>query len=587
MSELSKKKSDRKGAGKAGTGNADAFEIGLVLGGAVSAGTYTAGVLDFLFEALEAWGAAKKQEAGLPLSQRKIPPHNVKINAVAGGSAGGMIAAISAAELRGAPHRLIDNGGDWPESTSRFYRAWVNEVTLEKLLGDSDLKQGQRVKSILNSDILQQVAATILLPDNNSQPSQREYISDKLNIILTLANLRGVPYGIEFEGNEVSSYGMRLHRDHIIFQLDRNGDLHCDDPGFSPDQVWQTLKDCGIAAGIFPIALAPQMISRKAQAYRNRKWFIPLKEEMENGALLCTSKASPIAPTWPPKIQSDPDFIYRFLSIDGGVFNNEPFDLARRAMAPGSMLVENDSHRIRQAIFLIDPFPEMTTYDVEYTAQGYLTETIPQFLRALINQGRFKMEDVYLAKNEKIYSRYMLVPKRSGEFSKEPLACGCMGGFSGFFNKEFRIHDYFLGRRNCQRFLSQHFVLPYEKKSGKENNPIFKDWTDAMIDAYRVKDSPGITRLPVIPLVGEAQTTVPKYPYPNLRVENSLDVYRAPIKKRIKTVLKSLMKTEFMKSKIAYTLAGMPLAWGLSLWLTSKILKTVKADFKKGKLIRE
>jgi predicted patatin/cPLA2 family phospholipase len=31
------------------------FKIGLVLAGAVSAGAYTAGVVDFLFEALEAW----------------------------------------------------------------------------------------------------------------------------------------------------------------------------------------------------------------------------------------------------------------------------------------------------------------------------------------------------------------------------------------------------------------------------------------------------------------------------------------------------------------------------------------------------
>jgi hypothetical protein len=34
---------------------AGTFEIGLVLAGAVSAGAYTAGVLDFLYEALDYW----------------------------------------------------------------------------------------------------------------------------------------------------------------------------------------------------------------------------------------------------------------------------------------------------------------------------------------------------------------------------------------------------------------------------------------------------------------------------------------------------------------------------------------------------
>ena len=584
MRELNKKNFFQTKNKKRRPEDFNTFEIGLVLGGAVSAGTYTAGVLDYLFEALEAWEAAKKKEAQLPLSQRKIPPHNVKINVIAGGSAGGMIAAMSAAELRSAPHCLTDNGSGWPESTSRFYQVWVNEVTLEKLLADSDLKDGQRVKSILNTDILKQIAGKILLPDSKIPPFHREYISDQLNIILTLTNLRGVPYVIKFEGNKTFEYRMRLHRDYIIFQLNRDGSLHCDDLGFSPDRVWQTLRDCGIAAGIFPIALAPQMINRKASAFRNRKWFIPLKEELENGELLCTSKAEPIAPYWPPEIEADPNFDFRFLSLDGGIFNNEPFDLARRTMAPGSMLVESDYRQTRQAIFLIEPFPEMSRYDIDYIYQGYLTETIPQFLRALINQGRFKIEDVYLAKNENIFNRYMLAPKRSDKWPSEPLACGSLNGFSGFFNKKFRIHDYFLGRRNCQQFLRTHFALPYEKKTDGENNPIFKDWNHAMIETYHVKDSLGVTYLPVIPLVEKVRTPIPLYPYPKLP-ESSLDAYRTSIKKRINTLIKSLMKNDFLKSKIIYTLFGIPTAWWLSFWLTPKILKLVKDDFKNGKLI--
>ena len=94
MRELNKKNFFQTKNKKRRPEDFNTFEIGLVLGGAVSAGTYTAGVLDYLFEALEAWEAAKKKEAQLPLSQRKIPPHNVKINVIAGGSAGGMIAAM-------------------------------------------------------------------------------------------------------------------------------------------------------------------------------------------------------------------------------------------------------------------------------------------------------------------------------------------------------------------------------------------------------------------------------------------------------------------------------------------------------------
>ena len=36
------------------------FELGLVMAGAISAGAYTAGVMDFLFEALDEYDALRK-----------------------------------------------------------------------------------------------------------------------------------------------------------------------------------------------------------------------------------------------------------------------------------------------------------------------------------------------------------------------------------------------------------------------------------------------------------------------------------------------------------------------------------------------
>ena len=39
---------------------ADTFEVALVLSGAISAGAYTAGVIDFLIEALESWQNEKE-----------------------------------------------------------------------------------------------------------------------------------------------------------------------------------------------------------------------------------------------------------------------------------------------------------------------------------------------------------------------------------------------------------------------------------------------------------------------------------------------------------------------------------------------
>src|SRR5690349_22482682 len=72
------------------------FEIGLVLGGTVSAGAYTAGALDFLLEALEAWYAS-------------TPPHKVIVKTVAGTSGGAVCSAIlGLLSSRKVPHMKGD-----------------------------------------------------------------------------------------------------------------------------------------------------------------------------------------------------------------------------------------------------------------------------------------------------------------------------------------------------------------------------------------------------------------------------------------------------------------------------------------------
>src|SRR5215510_12738725 len=81
------------------------FVIGLALAGAISAGAYTAGVLDFLIEALEEWEAAKKRGDA-------VPKHQVVISVVSGTSAGGICAPLLAAALAHAdpPTRNSQDG---------------------------------------------------------------------------------------------------------------------------------------------------------------------------------------------------------------------------------------------------------------------------------------------------------------------------------------------------------------------------------------------------------------------------------------------------------------------------------------------
>ncbi|MGE3936639.1 MAG: hypothetical protein AB7F67_25465, partial [Rhodospirillaceae bacterium] len=71
------------------------FEIGLVMAGAISAGAYTAGVIDFLVQALDEWQRAK--DDGAP----DVPSHDTVIKVMTGASAGGITAAIATAAFGG------------------------------------------------------------------------------------------------------------------------------------------------------------------------------------------------------------------------------------------------------------------------------------------------------------------------------------------------------------------------------------------------------------------------------------------------------------------------------------------------------
>ena len=113
------------------------FRIGIAMAGAVSAGAYTAGVMDYLLETLERWERAKEQNRNYPVDHEKhdpsVPMHKVVIDVIGGSSAGGMTAAITALSLF--------EGVDPDAPQSKLFDAWVNlndkspkNTTLHQLL---------------------------------------------------------------------------------------------------------------------------------------------------------------------------------------------------------------------------------------------------------------------------------------------------------------------------------------------------------------------------------------------------------------------------------------------------------------------
>lgn len=455
------------------------FEIGLVLAGAVSAGAYTAGVIDYLLETLETWQAAKE-------NGQRVPKHNIKIKVITGASAGGMTAAISVVELfRRAALKERPAG-----YKSLMYQAWVEEIDIKELLKTDDLGRDPQIKSLLDSTIIDKIADGIIRPEDPPVWRPIPYVADKLKLYLTLSNLRGLPYTIKLQGETNLPYGMMDHADYQYIQISKE----------TTKVAWRRLRNAAVATGAFPVGLASRLIKRDTTEYEER--------------VLCDGRLV----TNNLQLDTARGEAYHFVAVDGGVLNNEPIELARSVWNDDDAaktqnvvglesLDESEKEIImaeqgRRALVIIDPFPDQPDIGDNPTDEDTgLFNILGKLIGAMRAQSLFKIEELVIAGNENIFSRFLVAPVRrtdTGHNAERTIACGFFHGFGGFLSRKFREHDYHLGRRNCQQFLKTHFVLP---KQMVVHNEIFKD---TLADDYffrNAKKDPQIDYYPLIPVV--------------------------------------------------------------------------------------
>jgi hypothetical protein len=445
-----------------------AFRIGLAMAGAVSAGAYTAGVLDFLFEALDAWYAARARGAA-------VPRHDVSLEVASGASAGAMCTALLAVLL---PHRFphvriaadgtvsADGGAD--PGQNPLYDAWVRQIGIEPLLDTSDLEQG-RLESLLNCEVIDRILRDSLAWPGPPQP--RPWVRRPFTARFTLGNLRGVPYKIDFLGaRKLNEEAMVEHADYREFRIGRDADGQLAEGGLEEVSLsdaagWRELGAAAVASGAFPLFLRPRLIGRGRHDYDARHLVQPAPDGGEPQA---------IAPAW---LAPEPD-PYEFAAVDGGVFNNEPFELAHEVLAGGpGKAVPRAAQQADAAVLMLDPFMGIPgngqappTFVEPRTGERRLQLPPEQLIMPLVNswimQSRFKPADLALAYDETVYSRFVIAPYGSHSPDAAPywIASGALGGFLGFFHEDFRKHDYQLGRRNCQQFLREHFTLPADNE---------------------------------------------------------------------------------------------------------------------------
>ena len=487
--------------------NDGTFHIGINMAGAVSAGAYTAGVLDFLTEALEQWYAAKASE------NPTVPMHSVCIDVFSGASAGGMCAAIASVMLQGTfDHIRHPEDPTVVNTNNRFYEGWVNKIDIQWLLGDDDLKTGEPVISLLDSTIIDQIAAYALTP---GPATKRPYVSDSLTLFLTLTNVRGTPYSLNGTAQGSAEEDTAYYGDKLQFETVKDGNTLPLAPLAKPLPVdasggcWTLLQDAAKATGAFPLFLAPRKIDRLAKDYVYSPW-----EPV--------SKVNP--PYVPPHWPLQPEQTFTTLNVDGGVTDNDPFQLAHDFLAvhnpkaapdpeTGELSNPTEADRANCAVLTVAPFPADEFYhpDYDFNKNMNVFGMLPNLFTTLVSQSRFLGESLAAVMSGQSYSRFVLAPSDAGLPDKKALQCGLLSAFGGFFERGFRAHDYQLGRRNCQKFLKDHFRLAVA-------NPIMQAGLGKLDEQVRnevIGDFATLTKgqentVPIIPLCGTAAEEVPE-----------------------------------------------------------------------------
>lgn len=536
--------------------NEPVFDIALTMAGAVSAGAYTAGVLDFLVEALTAFEAEKARQPGRY-------PWRVRIRVISGASAGAIVGAIFASTLRPGvtPVRTQHPAAG---ASNPLFDAWVERVDISGLLGTADLRQGP-LSSLLDSTALDRIAAQALAVDwAAGAASLPAFVSQPLDLYFTLNNQRGVPYGIDFRGDAAQAvYGMTLHADSIRFRLDPGSTASEDGETIVLGRQngtgggWGQLGQAALASGAFPVGLAPRALKRtQAEIYNQRLWTLPEFHAARPDVIArCTVQAR-IPTALPATVCTR---VYDYVNVDGGTIDNEPFEIGRRTLAEDHGREHNprSPHEADCAVLMIDPFPCPPVFTEDYQVpEGLkLIPAIKHLLSAAIQQMRFKLPELMLADHPDVYSRFLITPVRYAADGRRvqlpgtPIACGTLGGFGGFLNRAFRAHDYLLGRLNCQQFLRRHFVLAGD-------NPLFGGTAGAGSEYDRLYgfedryDQKPVQLVPILPLFGSAagaaidgfQPQAPfGLPWPQIR-ESELQPVQGGLKTRADAVVGALLK---------------------------------------------
>lgn len=218
------------------------YRLAITIAGAVSLGSFEGGVL---FEIVDALGQHNRAAS---------PDQRIYIDVLTGASAGGMTAAIAAQNLLYAAPAFAD------PYNNPFYNAWVAGVDINGLLPlQKDEKANQ---SVLSSNFVRGLSTKLLLGRYSNPPIAAAVPHPGVNpngtirLGLALSNLDGLDYERPLLSGGTFNY--TRFQDQILFSL-----------GAATDTLagWTPISEAAVACGAFPFAFRPCDLSRKIEDF--------------------------------------------------------------------------------------------------------------------------------------------------------------------------------------------------------------------------------------------------------------------------------------------------------------------------------
>ena len=336
------------------------YRVAIAISGAVSLGSYEAGTLYEIIEALK----EHNENSANP---------KIEIDVLTGASAGGMTAAMIAQKL------LYDGDALSGENTNVGYEAWVKSVDINGLL--TPLPGDNAKNSLLSNGFVKTIADKLINSRYVASPAkssaqihlepplvQMPHVASAASIKLGLAmsNLNGVDYEVDTYAYLTETLGkgkftQTRHQDRYTVTLDNTTDNQA---------VWNEISAAARGCGAFPVAFSPVSLTRNWMHgdYRGR------------GAVKFENST--------------------FSFMDGGAFNNYPLGMAV------SLAEQNDTSYTdyeNRFYFYISPNPRESAANPEFDAStASFADSAKQMLNCVFLQSGFQEWLIQEKDNEKI-----------------------------------------------------------------------------------------------------------------------------------------------------------------------------------------